>query len=99
MTASAAPGDTFRAARDELLDLRGQHARAVEEFTFPDVGDTWSWAVDWFDSFARGNERPGLVVVEEDGSSVDPDLRRDRPPLRPDRRAGCATGGWARATP
>ena len=64
------PDDAFRAARDGLLDLRGQHARAVEEFRFPDVGDTWNWAVDWFDSFARGNDRPGLVVVEEDGSSV-----------------------------
>ena len=58
----------FRAARDQLLGLRGEHERAVAEFAFPDVGDEWNWAIDWFDAFARGNERPGLVVVEEDGS-------------------------------
>ncbi|MEO5854302.1 MAG: AMP-binding protein [Nocardioides sp.] len=63
------PSEAFRTARDQLLDLRGQHDRAVTEFDYPDVGGTWNWAVDWFDSFARGNERPGLVVVEEDGSS------------------------------
>ena len=34
----------------------------------PTWATTWSWAVDWFDAFARGNDRPGLVVVEEDGS-------------------------------
>ena len=58
----------FRAARDQLLELRGEHERAVAEFVLPDVGERFSWAVDWFDAFARGNDRPGLVIVEEDGS-------------------------------
>lgn len=58
----------FRAARDQLLALTGEHARAVEEFTWPDVGDRFCWAHDWFDAFARDNDRPGLVVVEADGS-------------------------------
>lgn len=62
--------DAFRAARDQLLALRGDHDRAVADFRFPDVGERWCWAIDWFDAFARGNERPGLVVVEEDGSST-----------------------------
>jgi len=62
--------EAFRYARDQLLDLRGEHDRAVAEFAYPEVGGTWNWAVDWFDSFARGNHRPGLVVVEEDGSSA-----------------------------
>ena len=58
----------YRAARDQLLDLYGDPERARAEFTFPEVGPRWNWAVDWFDSFARGNDTPGLVVVEEDGS-------------------------------
>ncbi len=68
MTETADATARFRAARDQLLELRGEHERAVAEFAFPDVGEEWSWANDWFDAFARGNDRPGLVVVEEDGS-------------------------------
>ena len=60
----------FRTARDLLLELSDDLDAAVERFRFPDVGPQWNWAVDWFDSFARGNDRPGLVVVEEDGSST-----------------------------
>ncbi|MGZ4581959.1 MAG: AMP-binding protein [Nocardioidaceae bacterium] len=62
--------ESYRAARDQLLALKGAHERAVQEFRWPDVGDTFNWAVDWFDAFARGNDRPGLVIVEEDGSST-----------------------------
>ncbi|MGI8646238.1 MAG: AMP-binding protein [Nocardioides sp.] len=71
MTSSTADATrAFRESRDRLIALRGEHERAVEEFRYPDVGVRWNWAVDWFDSFARGNDRPGLVVVEEDGSSA-----------------------------
>jgi acetyl-CoA synthetase len=59
---------TLRAARDQLLALRGQHDKAVAEFRWPDVGDRFNWAHDWFDAFARGNGAPGLVIVEEDGT-------------------------------
>ena len=58
------------AARDALLALSGRHDRAVSEFAWPDLGDRFNWAHDWFDAFARGNDRPGLVVVEEDGTSA-----------------------------
>ncbi len=61
---------TYRAARDQLLDLRGRHERAVKEFTWPDVGERFCWAVDWFDAVARGSDRPALVVVHEDGRST-----------------------------
>ncbi|GAA5109950.1 AMP-binding protein [Haloechinothrix salitolerans] len=57
----------FRAARDQLLALRGKHDEAVAEFVFPDVGPRWNWAVDWFDQIARGNDQPALVIVEENG--------------------------------
>ncbi|NUR06278.1 MAG: AMP-binding protein [Nocardioidaceae bacterium] len=63
--------DAYRAARDQLLELRDDHARAVAEFSWPDVGDRFSWAVDWFDAVARGNDRPALVIVEEDGTSTE----------------------------
>jgi acetyl-CoA synthetase len=62
--------EAYRAARDQLLALRDRRDQAVSEFRFPDVGDRWNWAVDWFDVVARGNSRPGLIVVEEDGSST-----------------------------
>ena len=58
---------TFRQARDQLLSLRGEHARAVSEFRWPDVGERFNWAHDWFDTIARGNDAPALVIVEEDG--------------------------------
>jgi acetyl-CoA synthetase len=68
---SAHATDAYRAARDQLLSLRGDHARAAQEFGWPDVGDRFNWAVDWFDAIARGNDRPALVIVEEDGSSTE----------------------------
>ena len=61
----------YRASRDQLLALRGQHDRAVAEFRWPDVGDRFNWAVDWFDAVARDNDRPALVIVEEDGTSTE----------------------------
>ena len=63
--------DAFRAARDQLIDLREDHERAVAEFAFPDVGERFNWAIDWFDAIARGNDAPALVIVEEDGSSTE----------------------------
>ncbi|GAB3073521.1 AMP-binding protein [Pedococcus soli] len=58
----------YRSARDQLVSLSGQHERALAEFRWPDVGETFNWAVEWFDAVARGNERLALWVVEEDGS-------------------------------
>ena len=63
--------DAYRASRDQLLALRGQHDRAVTEFRWPDVGERFNWAVDWFDAIARDSDRPALVIVEEDGSSTE----------------------------
>jgi acetyl-CoA synthetase len=58
----------YRKARDTLVALSGQHDRAVSEFRWPDVGDRFSWAIDWFDVIARGNAATALWIVEEDGS-------------------------------
>jgi acetyl-CoA synthetase len=48
--------------------VREDYEAAVRDFRFPDVGGRFNWAIDWFDAFARGNDRPALVIVEEDGS-------------------------------
>jgi acetyl-CoA synthetase len=57
----------LREARDELVKLRTSYDEAVATFTWPDVGPTFNFGHDWFDAFARGNDRPGLVIVEESG--------------------------------
>jgi acetyl-CoA synthetase len=69
--ASSTATGRYREARDSLLALREDRDRAVAEFTWPDLGDRFNWAVDWFDAFARGNGANALVVVEEDGSSTE----------------------------
>jgi acetyl-CoA synthetase len=58
----------YRHARDTLVALTGQHDRAVSEFRWPDVGERFNWALDWFDPIARGNDQTALWIVEEDGS-------------------------------
>jgi acetyl-CoA synthetase len=60
----------FRRARDQLVELRADHAAAAEAFDWPDVGDSFNWAVDWFDVFATGNEKTALWIVEEDGREL-----------------------------
>ena len=69
MTASSSH-QSYRAARDLLLDLRSDLDRARAEFRWPDVGERFNWAVDWFDEIARGNDMPGLVILEEDGRTT-----------------------------
>ena len=57
----------YREARDHLLALRGNQAEAVATFSWPDLGDRFNWAIDWFDAYARGNDQRALIIVEEDG--------------------------------
>lgn len=79
----------FRAARDRLVTLRERHEDAVESFVWPDVGDTFNWAIDWFDTIARDNPREALVIAEEDGSTAR--FTFDEMATRSDR-----VGGWLR---
>src|SRR5215470_6366093 len=60
--------EIYRASRDQLLSLRGERARAAAEFEWPRLGERFNWATDWFDVIARDNQRPGLLITEEDGS-------------------------------
>ncbi|TKV57110.1 AMP-dependent synthetase [Nakamurella flava] len=62
--------ETYRQARDLLQELSKDYGRAVSEFTWPDFGDSFNWAIDWFDANARGNSRTALWIVEEDGSEA-----------------------------
>ena len=68
----------------------------MREFAFPDLGERFNWAIDWFDVIARGNDANALVVVEEDGVIHRDHLRRDGQPLRPGRPLArgtrCGTG-------
>ncbi|MBM7365552.1 AMP-binding protein [Gordonia hydrophobica] len=62
--------DRYRASRDTMIDLIGDYDRAVAEFQWPEITGSFNWAIDWFDAFARGNQRRALWITEEDGSEV-----------------------------
>ncbi|MBT2503856.1 AMP-binding protein [Curtobacterium sp. ISL-83] len=57
----------IRSARDLLLSAGTDGDRARRDFRWPDVGDTFNWATDWFDEIARGNDRLALWIVDQDG--------------------------------
>ncbi|MGW4350555.1 AMP-binding protein [Nocardia sp. NPDC004582] len=65
---SNANTDAYRAARDGLLAAATDYDAAVREFEWPRLAGEFNWAIDWFDVIARGNDRPALWIVEEDGS-------------------------------
>ncbi|WP_329199497.1 MULTISPECIES: AMP-binding protein [unclassified Streptomyces] len=58
----------FLAARDFLLDRRGDYEAARAGFTWPRP-ERFNWALDWFDHIATGNGADALRIVEEDGTS------------------------------
>ncbi len=57
----------FRRARDLLLANSDDLEAASRAFEWPDVGDTFNWAIDHFDAMAAGNDRTALWISEEDG--------------------------------
>ncbi|WP_275897968.1 AMP-binding protein [Curtobacterium sp. 24E2] len=57
----------YRAARDQLLSAESADA-ARADFRWPDLGDTFNWANDWFDVIAAGNDRIALWIVDAAGS-------------------------------
>ncbi|MFI5831276.1 AMP-binding protein [Streptomyces sp. NPDC051578] len=58
----------FLAARDFLLERRGDYEAARAGFTWPRP-ERFNWALDWFDHIATGNGADALRLVEEDGTS------------------------------
>jgi acetyl-CoA synthetase len=56
----------FLQARDLLLSLRGDPDAAVAKFRWPKL-DEFNWALDHFDTMARGDDAPALWLVDADG--------------------------------
>ncbi len=69
---SSAATETFRAARDFLLEHRTDYLRASAVFEWPSLTE-FNWALDWFDVVAATEptaSRLALWIVEEDGSEL-----------------------------
>jgi acetyl-CoA synthetase len=60
--------ENYCSARDLLVAERSDYATAVTDFRWPELGDRFNWAIDWFDAIARGNDRPALIVVSADAT-------------------------------
>ncbi|CAL9391773.1 Acetyl-coenzyme A synthetase [Streptomyces sp. enrichment culture] len=61
--------ESFREARDFLLEHREDYATAYAGFAWPRP-EHFNWALDWFDVIADGNDRTALHIVEEDGTET-----------------------------
>jgi acetyl-CoA synthetase len=63
--------DTFRAARDFLLENRTEHDVACGGFQWPKL-DRFNWALDWFDRIAAGerSDQSALWIMFEDGTET-----------------------------
>lgn len=68
---TTSPTESYRAARDLLQAHRSDHATAIAEFRWPDVGDHFNWVHDWFLPMARDNAARALVIVDEDGTRTE----------------------------
>lgn len=56
-------------ARDFLLAHRTDYDTAYRDFRWP-VLDRFNWALDHFDTLARGNDAPALWIVDEGGAEA-----------------------------
>jgi acetyl-CoA synthetase len=61
--------NAFLSARDFLLQHRDHYATAYAQFRWPQLTE-FNWALDYFDGYARGNQKPALWIVGEDGSEL-----------------------------
>ena len=59
----------FLAAREFLFAHREDYETAYRDFRWPQL-DKFNWALDYFDDFARGNNKTALWVVDERGSEL-----------------------------
>jgi acetyl-CoA synthetase len=59
----------FLAARDFLIDKRQDYDAAYRDFRWPQM-ERFNWALDHFDTMARGNRHPALWLVDEAGGEV-----------------------------
>lgn len=63
------PTERFQAARDFLLAHRTDYEAARRGFRWPTF-ETFNWALDWFDVYARGNTRTALTLVHDEGAPL-----------------------------
>lgn len=55
----------YRAARDQLLDLSVNYSSALKTLEWPQLGESFNWAIAWFDQFAP--VRTGRALGRERG--------------------------------
>ena len=63
------PTDAFWQARKFLIANREDYDRAYAGFRWPEL-ETFNWALDWFDVYARGNNRTALWVATRDAGET-----------------------------
>ena len=78
MTGTRTATDTFRAARDLLLEHRDDYDTAYREFRWPDLPE-FNWAVDWFDAVLATERRDQTGVVDVDRSDTRTTVRARSP--------------------
>jgi acetyl-CoA synthetase len=61
--------NAFLRARDFLLQHRDDYEIARDQFRWPQLTH-FNWALDYFDGYARGNHKPALWIVDENGSEL-----------------------------
>ena len=61
--------NAFVQARDFLMANRTDYAAAYRGFEWPRL-EQFNWALDYFDVYAKGNNRPALWLVEESGNET-----------------------------
>jgi acetyl-CoA synthetase len=59
----------FLAAREFLLQHREDYETAYRDFHWPQL-NKFNWALDYFDLYARANDKPALWIVDESGPVV-----------------------------
>ncbi|HEV7505459.1 MAG TPA: AMP-binding protein [Thermoanaerobaculia bacterium] len=62
-------GRAFLEARDFLIAHRDDYEAAYAGFRWPAL-DRFNWALDYFDVYARSNDRPALWVVDDEGGET-----------------------------
>ena len=61
--------NAFLSARDFLLQHRTDYESVYQKFRWPQLAK-FNWALDYFDSYARGNQKTALWIVDENGSEL-----------------------------
>jgi acetyl-CoA synthetase len=59
----------FWAAREFLLQRREDYETVYRGFRWPQL-NKFNWALDYFDVYARANDKPALWIVDENGPEI-----------------------------